>query len=137
MTTPLVSSSRAFSTRRTSLSSKISGNFSVGLAIMGCSTACADPAPPHGAAAPDTYQGAELWDFHLVDPDNRQPVDYGRRWEMLANLKQRMATDGDARCGLAGELVAAREDGRIKLYLTHQALRSRRQHPGLFHGRRL
>ena len=51
---------------------------------------------------------------------------------MLANLKQRMATDGDARSGLAGELVAAREDGRIKLYLTHQALRSRRQHPGLF-----
>ena len=82
--------------------------------------------------APDTYQGAELWDFHLVDPDNRQPVDYGRRREMLANLKQRMATDGDARSGLAGELVAAREDGRIKLYLTHQALRSRRQHPGLF-----
>ena len=65
---------------------------------------------------PDTYQGTELWDFSLVDPDNRRPVDYGRRREMLESLKDRMS--GDLR-ELARELVGAKEDGRIKLYVTH------------------
>ena len=82
--------------------------------------------------APDTYQGTELWDFHLVDPDNRQPVDYARRREMLGELKKRIEGDGDNLCGLARELVESREDGRIKLYVTHRALQTRREHPGLF-----
>jgi (1->4)-alpha-D-glucan 1-alpha-D-glucosylmutase len=82
--------------------------------------------------APDTYQGTELWDFHLVDPDNRQPVDYTRRQQMLGDLKKRIETAGDNLCGLARELVETREDGRIKLYVTHRALQSRREHPGLF-----
>ena len=78
---------------------------------------------------PDTYQGTELWDFSLVDPDNRRPVDYGLRREMLAALKARL--DGDRR-ELARELVAAKEDGRVKLYVTHLALQCRRENPGLF-----
>ncbi len=82
--------------------------------------------------APDTYQGTELWDFHLVDPDNRQPVNYGRRQEMLGALKKRIETSGDNLCELARELVETREDGRIKLYVTHRALQTRREHPGLF-----
>ena len=44
---------------------------------------------------PDIYQGSEIWDFHLVDPDNRRPIDYNLRRSMLENLQQRM--------GLAGE----------------------------------
>ena len=79
---------------------------------------------------PDTYQGTELWDFSLVDPDNRRPVDYGRRREMLAGLKAKL--EGGDRRGLAKELVAAREDGRVKLYVTHLALLCRRESPGLF-----
>jgi (1->4)-alpha-D-glucan 1-alpha-D-glucosylmutase len=82
--------------------------------------------------APDSYQGTELWDFNLVDPDNRRPVDYAKRREMLGALRKRIETDGENLCGLAGELVEARQDGRIKLYVTHRALRSRRKSPGLF-----
>jgi (1->4)-alpha-D-glucan 1-alpha-D-glucosylmutase len=80
----------------------------------------------------DTYQGAEIWDFSLVDPDNRRPVDYGRREAMLRELRERAAA---ARCKLAGlarELAARKEDGRVKLYVTHRALQCRREHPGLF-----
>ena len=81
---------------------------------------------------PDTYQGTELWDFSLVDPDNRRPVDYGVRREMLAALKARLAAAGGDRRGLARELVGAKEDGRVKLYVTHLALQRRRENPGLF-----
>ena len=81
---------------------------------------------------PDTYQGTELWDFSLVDPDNRRPVDYGRRREMLAALKANMRSAGGDLRGLAKELVGAKEDGRIKLFVTHLALQCRREYPGLF-----
>ena len=80
---------------------------------------------------PDTYQGTELWDFSLVDPDNRRPVDYDRRREMLAELQASESAGGDLR-ELARELVAAKEDGRIKLYVTHLTLQCRRENPGLF-----
>src|SRR5205814_5489247 len=73
---------------------------------------------------PDTYQGTELWDFSLVDPDNRRPVDYNHRRKMLAALKADIASGNLRR--LARELVAAKEDGRVKLYVTHRALRLRR-----------
>jgi (1->4)-alpha-D-glucan 1-alpha-D-glucosylmutase len=81
---------------------------------------------------PDTYQGTELWDLSLVDPDNRRPVDYGRRKEILAELRSAAESAGDDRRALAGGLVAAREDGRVKLYVTWLGLRCRREHPGLF-----
>jgi (1->4)-alpha-D-glucan 1-alpha-D-glucosylmutase len=79
----------------------------------------------------DTYQGTELWDFSLVDPDNRRPVDYERRRQMLQDLQARIAPGQDRR-PLARELTGAREDGRIKLYVTWQGLLCRRDHPGLF-----
>jgi (1->4)-alpha-D-glucan 1-alpha-D-glucosylmutase len=78
---------------------------------------------------PDIYQGQELWDFSLVDPDNRRPVDYALRQRLLEALQQRHAA-GDLPA-LARELVETRGDGRIKLYTTMQALHVRRQHPGL------
>ncbi len=81
---------------------------------------------------PDTYQGTELWDFNLVDPDNRRPVDYGRRREMLAALRTNMKSVGGDLRGLARELVGTKEDGRVKLYVTHLSLQCRREFPGLF-----
>jgi (1->4)-alpha-D-glucan 1-alpha-D-glucosylmutase len=79
---------------------------------------------------PDIYQGTELWDFSLVDPDNRRPVDYELRERLLAEL-QRQMVEGP-RLDLARELVRDREDGRIKLYVTWRALHCRRDQPGLF-----
>jgi (1->4)-alpha-D-glucan 1-alpha-D-glucosylmutase len=81
---------------------------------------------------PDTYQGTELWDFSLVDPDNRRPVDYEHRRRLLEDLRARVAAAGQDRRPLARELVAARADGRVKLYVTWQALQCRRDRPGLF-----
>ncbi len=80
-----------------------------------------------GPGVPDTYQGTELWDFSLVDPDNRRPVDYGLRQRMLCGLQDAR----DAR-GLANELANSLEDGRAKLYLTWRALAARRENAGLF-----
>ncbi|HEV8308501.1 MAG TPA: malto-oligosyltrehalose synthase [Methylomirabilota bacterium] len=80
---------------------------------------------------PDLYQGTELWDFSLVDPDNRRPVDYAHRSALLADLEARCARpEADLR-GLAAELVATRADGRLKLYLIWRALAARRRHPAL------
>jgi (1->4)-alpha-D-glucan 1-alpha-D-glucosylmutase len=79
---------------------------------------------------PDTYQGTELWDFSLVDPDNRRPVDFDLRARLLADLQAR-SESGDVR-RLARELVESKEDGRVKLYLTWRALNLRREQPGLF-----
>jgi (1->4)-alpha-D-glucan 1-alpha-D-glucosylmutase len=78
---------------------------------------------------PDTYQGTELWDFSLVDPDNRRPVDYELRAQLLADLDRRAKED---RAGLARELVETMVDGRIKLYLTALSLRFRRDRSDLF-----
>ena len=77
--------------------------------------------------APDTYQGTELWDFSLVDPDNRRPVDYASRGALLDQLPSQAD-----RGPLARELFAARADGRIKLWVTTILLQARREHLGLF-----
>jgi (1->4)-alpha-D-glucan 1-alpha-D-glucosylmutase len=82
----------------------------------------------------DFYQGTELWDFSLVDPDNRRPVDYGQRQRLLEELKNALAAEGTRQAALARELVETKEDGRIKLFVTCQGLRCRRDHPGLFTG---
>ncbi|HEV2148044.1 MAG TPA: malto-oligosyltrehalose synthase [Longimicrobiaceae bacterium] len=79
---------------------------------------------------PDVYQGQELWDFSLVDPDNRRPVDYELRRRLLRELRERLE-DGDT-AALARELVERWEDGRIKLYLTHRALALRNALPETF-----
>ena len=82
---------------------------------------------------PDIYQGCELWNFCLVDPDNRQPVDYGARIAMLSELKSRSAHDRDDR--LAAELLATPNDGKLKLFITWRLLSFRKQNEDLFlHG---
>lgn len=79
---------------------------------------------------PDFYQGNELWDFSLVDPDNRRLVDYSLRRRLLDALLHREATNGPL--ATARDVVATRQDGRIKLHLTCKALNFRRDHRGLF-----
>ncbi len=81
---------------------------------------------------PDIYQGNEIWDFSLVDPDNRRPVDYQIRRQMLKSLKERIASPNRDLAGLAQELLSSKEDGRIKLFVTHMTLRYRKAHQQLF-----
>ncbi len=71
---------------------------------------------------PDIYQGNEVWDLSLVDPDNRRSVDYEARRTALAGIGN-VAPE---------ELLANWKDGRIKLFLTHKMLRFRREHFELF-----
>jgi len=72
---------------------------------------------------PDTYQGSELWDLSLVDPDNRRPVDYELRRQLLDELKR----------GLRPEEILARSDeGLPKLWLLRQGLHLRRGRPDAF-----
>jgi len=78
---------------------------------------------------PDFYQGSELWDFSLVDPDNRRPVDFGRRAGMLNELVTR---ENEGFLPLVRDLIARWADGRIKLYLTCKALSFRRGRRELF-----
>ena len=71
---------------------------------------------------PDVYQGTELWDDSLVDPDNRRAVDYGRRREMLRQIENVPPRD----------LMRCWADGRIKLGLTQRLLHLRRDKAELF-----
>lgn len=81
---------------------------------------------------PDFYQGTELWDLSLVDPDNRRPVDYPLRQRWLADLQRMCANAGSDRRSVVRELLATRTDGRIKMYITMTALHYRRTHSALF-----
>jgi (1->4)-alpha-D-glucan 1-alpha-D-glucosylmutase len=83
---------------------------------------------------PDIYRGTELWDFSLVDPDNRRPVDYELRERLLAELDHR--AEGNNLPELCRELMQNYQDGRIKLWTTALALRLRRDHRELFHSGR-
>ena len=80
---------------------------------------------------PDIYQGQEVWDFSLVDPDNRRPVDFERRRGMLDRIVARLA-EGETPWRVAGDLLAHWEDGGPKLYLVHALLQLRQQEPELF-----
>jgi (1->4)-alpha-D-glucan 1-alpha-D-glucosylmutase len=70
---------------------------------------------------PDTYQGAELWDLSLVDPDNRRPVDFTRRAGLLARIDRGWLPDID-------------DSGAAKLLVLSRTLRARRDHPERFTG---
>jgi (1->4)-alpha-D-glucan 1-alpha-D-glucosylmutase len=72
---------------------------------------------------PDVYQGTELWDLSLVDPDNRRPVDYDVRRRLLDRIRD-------------GWLPAVDDSGAAKLLVVHKALTLRRDRPELFRGYR-
>ena len=80
---------------------------------------------------PDFYQGSELWNLSLVDPDNRRPVDYTIREEALAALTPRLAKL-EGRGEILAELLARWPDGRIKLATTALLLGLRREKESLF-----
>jgi len=81
---------------------------------------------------PDIYQGNELWDFSLVDPDNRRPVDYIHRQQILESIRV-WGNDPDPLS--IGRLLETPEDGRLKMYLTWKTLCLRQQQGDLFqHG---
>jgi len=79
---------------------------------------------------PDFYQGTELWDLSLVDPDNRRPVDYKTRTRLLKEMKDLEVTQGSA--AVARQAIANLADGRIKLWVSHQTLCLRKERPEVF-----
>ncbi|MFH1485027.1 MAG: malto-oligosyltrehalose synthase [Chloroflexota bacterium] len=81
---------------------------------------------------PDIYQGTELWDFSLVDPDNRRTVDYEGRQSMLTELISQEQGAGEDLTDLVRELLDSSQDGRIKLYLIHRTLNYRCAHEMMF-----
>ena len=80
---------------------------------------------------PDFYQGSELWDLRLVDPDNRGPVNF-RELERLLDAMVSRTISQDGLLKLARELAGAPEDGRIKLFAIWRCLALRRKYPELF-----
>ena len=84
--------------------------------LVGLSQALVKVASP---GVPDYYQGTELWDFSLVDPDNRRPVDYALRRKILNSDK---------------DLLKNLSDGRAKMYVIRKGLEVRKKFPALFHG---
>jgi len=78
---------------------------------------------------PDFYQGTELWDFSLVDPDNRRPVDFHKRKRYLNQLRQ---SEISGMPHLLTEMLKSWKDGRVKLYLTRKATRYRSEHTAIF-----
>jgi (1->4)-alpha-D-glucan 1-alpha-D-glucosylmutase len=77
---------------------------------------------------PDLYQGSDLWDLNMVDPDNRRPVDFALRRRMLSEIEQ---AEPERRDRVRDWLTNWR-DGRIKLALSSSMLRCRRQNADLF-----
>jgi (1->4)-alpha-D-glucan 1-alpha-D-glucosylmutase len=78
---------------------------------------------------PDIYQGNEVWDLSLVDPDNRRPVDYSHRMDVFESLKKLGSSPDEA--AFSG-MLATPEDGRLKLYVTWKTLCARKQWPEVF-----
>jgi (1->4)-alpha-D-glucan 1-alpha-D-glucosylmutase len=78
---------------------------------------------------PDFYQGTEVWNFSLADPDNRRPVDYDLPRSLLQQLRK---TDDQGMENLVDQLIQDPADGAIKLYVTQAALRFRRANRELF-----
>jgi (1->4)-alpha-D-glucan 1-alpha-D-glucosylmutase len=88
--------------------------------LVGLSQALVKVASP---GVPDYYQGTEIWDFSLVDPDNRRPVDYGVRMKLLSTLGEN-----------APDLVHNLSDGRAKMHVIRKGLGVRKKFPALFQG---
>jgi (1->4)-alpha-D-glucan 1-alpha-D-glucosylmutase len=75
------------------------------------------------------YQGTELWDLQLVDPDNRRPVDFERRRAFLDEIRQGCVKNPLA---LLERLCRSPRDGKIKLFLLYRAMNARKQNAALF-----
>jgi (1->4)-alpha-D-glucan 1-alpha-D-glucosylmutase len=78
---------------------------------------------------PDLYQGSELWDLSLVDPDNRRPVNFEQRHAYLEAIQTQTQADI---LSLMTDLLDNKEDGRIKLFLIVQTLKARAEYLDIF-----
>jgi (1->4)-alpha-D-glucan 1-alpha-D-glucosylmutase len=81
---------------------------------------------------PDFYQGTEIWNFTLVDPDNRRPVDFALRKKMLWELKKRIEEVASDLPGFVRGLVQEWRDGFVKLFVTYRTLNYRIDNQALF-----
>ncbi|HSD11277.1 MAG TPA: malto-oligosyltrehalose synthase, partial [Candidatus Binatia bacterium] len=83
---------------------------------------------------PDFYQGTELWDLTLVDPDNRRPVDYPHRRRLLEAMEPLLEPEcrGEDRRSAVAEMIEHWPDGRIKMWITARGLRLRNRRADLF-----
>ena len=81
---------------------------------------------------PDLYQGTELWDFSLVDPDNRRPVDFDLRRQMLLEMQDRAASPSSDISAYCCSLLENAHTGEIKLYSIWRSMQLRRRSPRLF-----
>jgi (1->4)-alpha-D-glucan 1-alpha-D-glucosylmutase len=83
---------------------------------------------------PDIYQGGELWDLNMADPDNRRPVDFAKRENLLTEIEPLFSEllPPDSCAGQLKNLLEEWPDGRVKLFATAAMLRARRHHPELF-----
>ncbi len=79
--------------------------------------------------SPDFYQGSELWDLNLVDPDNRRPIDFILRQKLLNKIIERSKTNKNK---LIKDLLANKENGGLKLFLIYHALKLKNKHSELF-----
>ena len=71
---------------------------------------------------PDLYQGTELWDLSLVDPDNRRPVDWETRARALAAVEHLTLPSEPSAAPVVREMLEQADDGRIKLHVIRQCL---------------
>jgi len=81
---------------------------------------------------PDFYQGAELWDLSLVDPDNRRPVDYAMRGKMLSDLKAKFNAAQDEGVEFFSAILGNQENAAVKMFLIWRALKFRGTQRELF-----
>lgn len=79
---------------------------------------------------PDFYQGTEMWDLSLVDPDNRRPVDYDVRRRALEAMREQAVRRGES--AVCRDVLNTMEDGRMKLWTVHRALQLRNRIPEVF-----
>ncbi len=105
------------------------------VALMGMVNSLAQVALKLGSpGVPDFYQGTELWELSLVDPDNRRPVDFAARARLLDEVDRALALAPDARSAAVSGYLRHWRDGRIKMLLTAAGLRLRRELPHVFCG---
>ena len=104
--------------------------FVAGIAVPGiCNSLAQVVLKVTAPGVPDIYQGNELWDLSLVDPDNRRPVDFAARRELLSEV----TAHGDAELAEIYRTSLRRPaDGRVKLLVTTRALHHRRRHRALY-----
>lgn len=84
---------------------------------------------------PDFYQGTEMWDLSLVDPDNRRPVDFEKRLNYLKEIKTKTKSKSKSKNAVLPyleELLQSPEDGRLKLFLIYRALQARHDYADVF-----